>query len=85
MEVKLADSKSALELLKQKMKVKQGAILANSTELDIEIINMKYQLWKPKITCGSCSELLIGNDVEVFLPCGHMLCQNCVDQITKSR
>ena len=49
------------------------------TKIDQEIACLKYEEWKPKMTCGSCTEG--SNDVEVFLPCGHMLCQNCVDEL----
>jgi len=53
------------------------------TGMDLEIACMKYQLWKPKMTCGSCTDN--GNDVEVFLPCGHMLCHMCLAQQKKIR
>lgn len=48
----------------------------------MEYAYMKYQSWKSKMICGSCNE---NNDVEIFLPCGHMLCQNCKDDIVKER
>ena len=44
----------------------------NMAEIDLDIARMKYMLWKPKMTCGSCMN---GNDVEIFLPCGHVLCK----------
>ena len=44
---------------------------------------MKYKDWKPKMTCGSSCE--DGNEVEMFLPCGHVLCQKCVKSIQKDR
>ena len=81
----LAESRAELETLKAKLKMMRSnqGVGESMSALDLDIVSMKYQLWKPKMTCGSCTEN--GNDVEVFLPCGHMLCQNCVDQITKNR
>ena len=63
----------------QRLKQKQAV----GGTVDMEFASMKYEVWKPKMVCGSCTEN--GNDVEVFLPCGHMICNACKDQIVSSR
>jgi len=68
---------------KQKSKQTRHAGGAVDAGDDPDIAMMKYQLWKPKMTCGSCSEN--GNDVEIVLPCGHLLCEKCVQSIVKDR
>ena len=76
--------KKELADLKAKNSRKSAAAASNELSVfDMDIATMKYQQWKPKMTCGSCTEN--GNDVEMFLPCGHMLCRRCVDQINRDR
>ena len=83
----LAESKASLEVHKQMSGSKMGQSSFGkggaAAGVDPDIVSMKYELWKPKMTCGGCRENW--NDVEVVLPCGHLLCQKCVDALNKNR
>lgn len=81
MEKQLAGEKQAAKKAEEKLKsLHQAPDVLQLEGVDLEIACMKYRLWKPKMTCGSCTGGA-GNDVEVFLPCGHMLCHICLAEI----
>lgn len=73
----LLGANSELALMQKKLdRIEQSGAevgLDPMLKIDKEIACMKYDMWKPKMTCGSCTEM--SNDVEVCLPCGHLLCQ----------
>mgnify|MGYP001948874036 CR=1 FL=1 len=58
-----------------------GAAAGKGAVLDQELINMKFELWRPKMQCQSCRD----RDNEVALPCGHLLCEGCVEELFKNR
>ena len=74
---KLLETLADLELLQKRLdRIEQSGAdvgLDPMLKIDKEIACMKYDAWKPKMLCGSCTEG--SNDVEVCLPCGHLLCQ----------
>ena len=80
----MSDARKDCEVNKQKLKSRPGPTLGDGMGgMDQEIAVLKYNMWKPKMTCGSCTER--GNDVEIFLPCGHMLCMDCLTSLKKGR
>ena len=84
LEDKLADVRVDLEKEKKKHEAyRKEMTQAGSVNCNTDLASMKYTLWKPKMECGSCSES--PNDVDVFLPCGHAICQKCVDEIINTR
>lgn len=46
-----------------------------------EYINFKFNEWRPKMLCETCKD----HEIEVFLPCGHMLCETCMNDRYNNR
>lgn len=83
----LADTKAATEVTKAKRKNRSLAVGAGGMDLedDPEVAMLKYKMWKPKMTCEACMDQDQDNDVEVFLPCQHLLCSECVQSLIRER
>ena len=80
----LAEEKTNAKRMEDKLKrITTGPSDMLMEGIDQEMAVLKYKIWQPKMTCGSCTDA--GNDVEVFLPCGHVFCDFCVSELKKSR
>jgi chromosome segregation ATPase len=85
-ENQLAKVKSKKNDLKAKLKARPSSLqmatsLGSGMTSDQEYINLKFREWSNKMTCATCTE----REIEVFLPCGHMQCKECIRKIFSNR
>ena len=52
-----------------------------TTDLDAQYAIMKMNYLQNKMSCGTCKQA----ENDMVLPCGHMFCKNCIDELFRAR
>lgn len=78
-----ADLKTEIEESKQRLKVQSKALqkVPSGAAHDSDYVTLKFEEWKNKMMCLTCHR----NENDIILSCGHMSCNNCIQQSFNSR
>lgn len=76
-----ADAKSDLEDLRSRSRIERQKRQQSVVTGDKEYINLKYEDWRRKMMCMTCKS----NENDIILSCGHMSCNNCIEESFASR
>ena len=80
---KVRQEQSMLEKKKANSMVNDGGIVSFSKDSEIEFYKDKVAKLKKQVNCSSCQH----NIKRKVLPCGHLLCESCVNNqiLTRKR
>lgn len=71
--------KNKIEIIKNSSSQKKN-LLAGSYD-DPEFVKLKFEDWKKKMVCEVCKQ----RENEIMLQCGHMTCNECIEEQFNNR